>query len=230
MPEPKHLIFVNYRGSDEIWATEYVYARMAEAFGSDAVFKAGNALRPGDKFSPILQEKAAHCPVMLVCVGQEWLDARDASGARRLDSSDDWVREEIRLALRAGNRVVPLLFGNPGELATPREADLPEDIRDLFGRQARRIVPGGGLDLTVPALVEDLAALVPELGARWAERRKNAAAHEAEQASQSGQSSQTATPAAGSAPGSVIFHIGHLAGDAVAHDKNVYHQPGAAGS
>ena len=62
MPENKHLIFINYRGSDEIWATELVYARMTEAFGADAVFKAGNALAPGDVYSPILREKAALCP------------------------------------------------------------------------------------------------------------------------------------------------------------------------
>lgn len=86
MPDSKHLIFVNYRGADEIWATEYVYARMTEAFGADVVFKAGNSLRPGDVYSPILEEKAARCPVMLVCMGPSWLGAPDASGARRLDS------------------------------------------------------------------------------------------------------------------------------------------------
>ena len=104
-PYTKHLIFVNYRGTDEIWATEYVYARMTEAFGADAVFKAGNALRPGDQYPQILDEKAAHCPVMLVCIGPSWADTKDASGARRLDSPDDWVRKEIQLALRAGQKV-----------------------------------------------------------------------------------------------------------------------------
>lgn len=165
MPERDHLIFVNYRGADEIWATEFVYARMTEAFGEETVFKAGNALRPGDVFSPILMEKAEMCPVMLACVGPAWLTA-SGFGGRRLESPDDWVRREIAVSLRAGNRVVPLLLGDRGAVAAPDPAELPADVRSLFGHQAWRLVPGAGLDLTVPRLIEDLAAVVPELGAR----------------------------------------------------------------
>jgi hypothetical protein len=178
MPDARHLIFVNYRGSDEIWATEFVYARMTEAFGADAVFKAGNALRPGDDFSPILLAEAAHCPVMLVCIGRAWLNTADADGERRLDAAQDWVREEIELSLKAGNRVVPLLIGNHDQVSVPRAEDLPVQIRELIERQAWRIAPGGGLDRTVPALVDVLAEQVPELGRRRAvlqEQRAGAA-------------------------------------------------------
>jgi hypothetical protein len=160
------LIFVNYRGSDEIWATEFVYARMTEAFGADTVFKAGNALNPGDVYSPILMDKAVSCPVMLACVGPDWLAAQGPDGRRRLDAEDDWVRREIAAALRAGNRVVPLLLGDQQRVAMPKSSDLPPDVRTLFGRQAARLTPGGGLDLTVPRLIERLVELVPELAAR----------------------------------------------------------------
>lgn len=169
MPENKHLIFINYRGSDEIWATELVYARMTEAFGADAVFKAGNALAPGDVYSPILREKAALCPIMLVCIGASWASSRDADGNRRLDSPDDWVRREITLSLRAGNRVVPVLFGNHGEVSVPKAADLPADLSSLINRQAWRLAPGGGLDMTMPMLIDKLIELEPELGRRRAE-------------------------------------------------------------
>ena len=33
MADRSHLIFISYRGSDQNWATELVYARMTEAFG-----------------------------------------------------------------------------------------------------------------------------------------------------------------------------------------------------
>jgi len=165
MPERDHLIFVNYRGQDEIWATEFVYARMTEAFGEETVFKAGNALRPGDVYSPILMEKAEKCPVMLACVGPAWLTAPGFAG-RGLESPDDWVRREIAVSLRAGNRVVPLLLGDRGAVATPDPTQLPADVRSLFGHQAWRLTPGSGLDLTVPRLIEDLVGVVPELEAR----------------------------------------------------------------
>ena len=211
MPDSKHLIFVNYRGTDEIWATEYVYARMTEAFGADVVFKAGNSLRPGDVYSPILEEKAARCPVMLVCMGPSWLGAPDDYGARRLDSPDDWVRKEIRLALRAGNRVVPLLIGNHGEVSVPDADELPPDMRDLVTHQARRLAPGGGLDATMPALIEELAELVPELGARRSSRLAEKANQRPESQTQDSYSS--------------VFHIDHVQGDVVGRDKNVGRQP-----
>lgn len=203
MPQPRPLIFVNYRGSDAIWATEYVYSRLAEAFGADAVFKAGNTLRAGDVYPPILEEQAVRCPLMLVCMGSSWLTAADEDGARRLDSPDDWVRREISLALRNNNRVVPLLFGNHGEVKIPKYEDLPEDLRSLIWHQARRLAPGGGLDLTMPALLDELATLVPELGALRAKRTQGADTETSRE-----------TP-------STVFNIGRVGGDVIGRDKNV---------
>jgi len=162
------LIFISYRGSDQNWATELVYARMTEAFGADAVFKAGNALRVGEEFPAILRREAASCPVMLVCIGPGWLTATAPDGGRRLDSPGDWVREEITISLQAGNHVVPLLIGNHNEVGVPEPNQVPKPIRAMVRRQAWRLAPGGGLDATVPMLVDSLAKLVPEL----AERRR----------------------------------------------------------
>ncbi|ONH58915.1 hypothetical protein CcI49_19550 [Frankia sp. CcI49] len=171
MAEQRYLIFISYRGSDQNWATEFVYARMTEAFGADTVFKAGNALRAGESYPPVLRRQAVACPVMLVCIGPGWLEAGAPEAGRRLDSPDDWVRLEITLSLHAGNHVVPLLIGNHDEVRIPTEDQIPEDLRDLIDRQAHRLAPGAGLDVTVPMLVERLVELVPELG----ERRTGAA-------------------------------------------------------
>lgn len=168
MADRSHLIFISYRGSDQNWATELVYARMTQAFGTDAVFKAGNALRPGEEFPAILRREAASCPVMLACIGPGWLTATAPDGGRRLDSPDDWVREEITISLQAGNHVVPVLIGNHNEVAVPEVDEVPEPIRALVYHQACRLAPGGGLDATIPMLVNRLAEIVPEL----AERRR----------------------------------------------------------
>jgi hypothetical protein len=166
MAENEPLVFINYRGSDENWAIELVHARMAEAFGADAVFKAGNSIRAGEAFPPILKRQAASCPVMLACIGPGWLTAVGPDGHRRLDRPDDWVRREIAISLQSGNQVIPLLLGNHDEVAVPDPALLPEEIRSLVEHQAWRLAPGGGLDRTVPPLVSRLVELVPELGRR----------------------------------------------------------------
>lgn len=158
-----NLLFVNYRGSDEYWATELVYARMTEAFGVDAVFKAGSSIHAGEVFPPILRRQAASCPVMLACIGPGWITAGEPSGTRDLDSPDDWVRQEIAISLRSGNHVIPVLMGNYNELPIPNPDVLPSDIRALFDHQAVRLVPGKGLKDTIPALIDRLAELVPEL-------------------------------------------------------------------
>lgn len=172
MPDSSHLIFVNYRGTDAMWATEVVYARMIEAFGPDAVFKAGNALRVGDDHPPILRREAAACPVMLACIGPDWLSTPDAAGGRRLDATHDWVRTEIAISLRSGNRVIPILLGNQGETSLPKASELPDDIRPLVERQAWRLVPGSGLDLTMPRLIDELIDLVPQLRERYLARKR----------------------------------------------------------
>ena len=166
MSEPKHLIFVNYRGTSEIWAAEYLYARIAETFGEATVFKAGNALRPADMFSPVLMDKAAACPVMLACVGPTWLAASDPDGRRRLAAPDDWLRLEIAIALGAGNRVVTLLLGDRASVAIPDPPRLPRDVRDPTEPQIRRLAPDGTRNLTVPRLIEELVELEPKLRAR----------------------------------------------------------------
>jgi len=168
----KHLIFINYRGSDEGWATDFVSDRMTQAFGEDAVFKAGTAIPIGEDFRSVLRKEAASCPVMLVCIGPGWLTAVAPDGRHRLNLPGDWVQEEIATALEAGNHVVPLLFGNRNEVSVPEPGQLPESIRDMVYRQALRLIPGRMLGATVPILVDRLAELVPEL----AERRRDQSA------------------------------------------------------
>lgn len=172
--ENRKLIFINYRGADQIWAVEAVYARMTDTFGAQVVFKAGNSIRAGQDFPPQLRRHAASCPVMLVCIGPGWLTAGGPEG-RALDRRDDWVRKEIKLSLKAGNHLVPLLIGNHDQVSIPRPEQVPKAIRDLVRRQAWRLAPGGGLDLAVAGLAARLAELVPEL-AELAERRSAAGA------------------------------------------------------
>ncbi|HTJ66720.1 MAG TPA: toll/interleukin-1 receptor domain-containing protein [Actinospica sp.] len=170
MPDREPVIFVSYRGEAGDWGPDFVYEKLAEAFGAEVVFKAGQTLRPGQEFTPVLEARAASCRVMLVCIGPGWLTAQNRNGARRLDDPHDWVRREIRLALENGNHVIPLLLGNLNEVSLPGEGDLPRDIAPLLGRQAVRLERGGRQRSLIPDLIKQLTALAPDL----AERRSNA--------------------------------------------------------
>ncbi|MEY9932550.1 hypothetical protein ABH926_007201 [Catenulispora sp. GP43] len=171
MPEHGPYVFISYRGGDAAWAPDLVYTALKAEFGEEAVFKAGFNLRAGDEYPPVLEDRAASCPVMLVCIGPRWVAAQNADGTRRLDDSNDWVRREIELALRNGNVVIPLLLGNPDEISIPAPQNLPPDLAPLVNRQAFRLEPGGRLRMTLPDLIAQLVKLVPELGRRSTDTR-----------------------------------------------------------
>src|SRR5262249_34045163 len=96
------------------------------------------------------------CDVLLALIGPGWLDARDASGQRRLDNPLDFVRLEIEAALRRNIRVIPVLLDGAG---LPHEDSLPAALQPLTRRQALRITHER-LAADAEGLLRSLAAVV----------------------------------------------------------------------
>jgi hypothetical protein len=126
-------IFISYRRKD----TEAVGSRLAdelrESIENVQIFRDVEAIAPGEDFAVALNHALAECSVMLVLIGPQWLDVRDAHGRRRIDVATDWTRQEIATALARNVRVVPVLTG---DASLPDPDDLPEDLRPITRRQA----------------------------------------------------------------------------------------------
>jgi hypothetical protein len=142
-------IFISYRRED----SEHVAGRLADdlrkEFPPQQVFLDIASIDPGVDFVHALKQGLEDCAAVLVVIGPRWLTATDEKGRRRLDWSDDWVRQEIAESLRrSGIRVFPILL----DTDMPDPADLPEDIRPLSRRQA--------LPLTSRHWASDVARLV----------------------------------------------------------------------
>jgi len=88
--------------------------------------------RLGVSWPEEIRERCLAADIVLVVIGPNWLDARDQYSRRRIDQPDDWVRQEIELALSSGKTVIPVAFG--GRPVPPAEA-LPESIADLANRR-----------------------------------------------------------------------------------------------
>ncbi|MGH9894916.1 MAG: toll/interleukin-1 receptor domain-containing protein, partial [bacterium] len=73
------------------------------------------------------------CSVLLALIASDWLNARKADGSRRLDDPNDYVRQEIALALERGKIVIPVLLGNA---SMPEARCLPEPLKPLSVRDA----------------------------------------------------------------------------------------------
>jgi len=129
-------IFINYRRGDDAGNTGRVCDRLRESFGSQQLFLDVDNIAPGLDYTQVLNQRVSECDVMLSIIGKGWIDARDASGMRRLDKPDDPVRLEIASALSQNKRVIPILVGGA---QMPEGGELPEAIKALATRNAVRL-------------------------------------------------------------------------------------------
>jgi hypothetical protein len=126
-------VFINYRREDTAPYAGRLYDRLTAHFGQDQVFIDIDQIEPGEDFVEAINRKVATCDVAIITIGPNWLRATDASGKRRLDDAEDFVRMEIVAALQRKIRVVPVLVG--GAQMAGRH-DLPEALAPLSRRNA----------------------------------------------------------------------------------------------
>jgi hypothetical protein len=91
------------------------------------------AIEPGRDFRKAIDQSVANCSVLLAIVGLEWLATKDATGGRRLDDPNDFVRIELASALRRDIPVIPVLVRGA---KMPRVEQLPDDLKELAYRNA----------------------------------------------------------------------------------------------
>jgi len=148
--KPQSRIFISYRREDSEHAAGRLAADLRKDFPPQQVFLDIASIDPGADFVLALKRGLADCAAVLVVIGPRWLAATDDKRRRRLDSPDDWVRQEIAESLRRPDvQVVPIVLDST---AMPNAEDLPEDIRALTRRQA--------LTLTSRHWSSDIARLV----------------------------------------------------------------------
>src|SRR5262245_40435335 len=87
-------IFINYRRDDAGGTAGRLYDRLAGKFGRKNLFMDVGHIPAGVDFVTHLNSQVAGCDVFLAVIGPDWLDARSATGGRRLDDPDDYVAAE----------------------------------------------------------------------------------------------------------------------------------------
>ena len=73
----------------------------------------------------------AQADFVLVAIGPDWLDVKNAQGFKRLEEKADHVLIEIETALLSDATIIPVLIGN---IDMPVPDVLPEAIRELAFR------------------------------------------------------------------------------------------------
>jgi hypothetical protein len=159
-------IFINYRHEDMPFAASALYRELEGRFGAENIFFDAATLRPGMAF---LEEgtlqRSGTTGAFLALIGPGWLSAMEAHRRR---GDDDYVRNEIELALRGGWTVIPVLLD---DAPLPERRDLPGAIRVLARYQVSRL-----RQASQDADIEALIARLDEIGSRAVPRPSSGSA------------------------------------------------------
>jgi TIR domain len=120
-------IFLNYRRADSAHAL-WIYPWLIQWFGRDQVFWDRKDIDPGRNFAEVIEEQIRSAKVFIALVSNNWLSATDASGHRKIDSHEDWIRRETVLALRKKILIIPVLVSG---MKAPTAEDLPKGLQKL---------------------------------------------------------------------------------------------------
>lgn len=129
-------VFISYRRDDSHDIAHRLFADLKRETSENIFLDEGGGLLPGEDFVDRLGEEIARADVVLVVIGKQWLESRDARGRPRLADARDVLRREIVRALSKERQIIPVLVDDAG---MPREEDLPEPIRPLVRRHAHRL-------------------------------------------------------------------------------------------
>ncbi|MCB1003181.1 MAG: toll/interleukin-1 receptor domain-containing protein [Acidimicrobiales bacterium] len=129
-------IFLSYRRDDSGWVVGRIRQSLSEAFGADRVFYDVLNIEPGLDFIEVIDEHLERSSVFLLVIGDRWTSIEDERGRTRILQPNDPHAYEVRAALAAGKRIIPILVDGA---AMPEEAELPEALHPLTRRNARHI-------------------------------------------------------------------------------------------
>src|SRR5680860_986526 len=129
-------VFVNYRRND----TRHVAGRLRDLivarFGKGSVFVDVDSIEPGLDYVTAIDTAVGSCDVMLVLIGDRWLEASDDEDHRRIDDPADRLRIEIESGLRNETGVIPVLVDSA---SMPTSRDLPTPLVPLARHQSTRL-------------------------------------------------------------------------------------------
>src|SRR5262245_11749628 len=126
-------VFISYRRDDTGADAMLLRDAVRREFGEDSVFMDTSSLQAGGVWPDEIRKALAATQTVIVVIGPEWLRSGSSEwGMRRIDKEDDWVRQELEIALRENKLVVPVLVR---EAKMPPTDVLPESLRALPTRQ-----------------------------------------------------------------------------------------------
>lgn len=160
-------IFISYRRSDSNDFTRQLYSKLALAFGEGSIFRDKDVIPTGRNFQAVIEEWIIRSNVVLVIIGNGWLNATNENG-RRLDDPLDPVRNEVEMAIRHEKRVIPVLVDGAG---MPSRSELPPSLYQLTFQNAAPVHTDHRFGEDVERLIASIDKFFPRPAAQTPQRR-----------------------------------------------------------
>jgi hypothetical protein len=149
-------IFISYRRNDNAYATGRIYDRLLKHFDKREIFIDVDSIPYGIDFRVEIRNCLANCQVLLLVIGDYWLESGDHPS--RLANLNDYVRIELETALDRHIKIIPLLVG---QAPVPREEDLPVGLRAIACLQALRVRIDPDFHRDMDSLILTLERYIP---------------------------------------------------------------------
>jgi hypothetical protein len=127
-------VFISYRRADTADMSRHIYNELVKHLDEKCVFRDVDTLLKGRDFRAGIERYIIDSDVMLVLIGDKWLNITDENtGKRRLDDPEDFVRIEADMGLRHVKTVIPVLVNGA---SMPSDQELPRKLASLAYQNA----------------------------------------------------------------------------------------------
>lgn len=121
-------LFISYRRADARGIAGRLGDTLGAYFGDDRVFRDIENIAGGADFGNVIEQNLQTADAIIVLIGPDWLSMKNENGQRRLDDPEDWVAQEIAVAIELKKPIFPVLIENA---SMPRMDELPDKLKPL---------------------------------------------------------------------------------------------------
>ncbi|MFN8531500.1 MAG: toll/interleukin-1 receptor domain-containing protein [Anaerolineae bacterium] len=144
-------IFVSYRRTDTQYMTDRLVDHLGSAFRASNVFQDVGHVPFGEDFRTYIAEQIRQCDIVLVMIGEQWVEEIRSRAGR----VDDFVRLEVEQAIEQKKLIIPILVDRA---VMPEPSDLPASIADIVFRNAAPLRANPDFDNDLQHLIEQINA------------------------------------------------------------------------
>ncbi len=131
-------IVLSYRRDDSRTITSWLYEKLVDRYGREAIFRDIDSIQPTENFRKRIGRALRDADFVVAVIGPGW-EGKAAEGPSRINSANDWVRVEIETALQLDIPLLPVLVE---DAEMPEPDNLPASLREITEINALPISTG----------------------------------------------------------------------------------------